>query len=321
MPAVRRLPSGAKTPPYPPSPVVASISWDYSRMDRKAQGSDIWPLTWADDGNLYSAWGDGWGFSNTGEKLSLGVSRIEGMPGSYTGTDLWSAVGKSDAIISINGTLYMMVTEQDSWMRGKLGWSTDHGQTWTFDPNWTFAEKGGVFAAPGYLQFGKDYQGARDNYVYGYSEKVRETIQPDMVMFRVPKDKLPQRSAYEFFAGLDGNGSPRWTSDINQMKPVFSDRNGVGWGVEAAYNPVLKRYFMTVYHDETGGWGIFDAPEPWGPWTTVAYYDHWIDSTFKFAFSFNQKWMSSDGKTMWMSFSGLDAYDSFNLIKGTLKTR
>jgi hypothetical protein len=33
---------------------------------------------------------------------------------------------------------------------------------------------------------------------------------------------------------------------MNKMKPVFSDPNGVAWD-------------------------IFDAPEPWGPWTTKVF--------------------------------------------------
>ena len=28
----------------------------------KAEGSDNWPITWADDNNLYTAFGDGWEF-------------------------------------------------------------------------------------------------------------------------------------------------------------------------------------------------------------------------------------------------------------------
>ena len=28
--------------------------------------------------------------------------------------------------------------------------------------------------------------------------------------------------------------------------------------------------------------------------------------------------MSGDGKTVWMVFSGLEQYDSFNLLRGTL---
>lgn len=222
----------------------------------------------------------------------------------------------------------MIVEEQDKWNRAKIGRSTDFGKTWTFNggdfnsSGWDFAEPGGAFSAACFLQFGKDYTSARDNFVYGYSEKIiPDVIQPDIVMFRVPKDKIMNRSAYEFFAGLDAKGNPQWISDINQMKPVFSDPNGISWGMQAVYHPILKRYLLTVQRDNTGAWGIFDAPEPWGPWTTVAYYDNWIDSTFKFLFAFNQKWMSVDGKTMYMVFSGIDIYDSFNVIKARLNLK
>jgi len=53
----------------------------------------------------------------------------------------------------------------------------------------------------------------------------------------------------------------------------------------------------------------------------MAYYDKWIDSTFKLSFSFNQKWMSSDGTTIRMVFSGTGSYDSFSLIKAKLVLR
>ena len=41
------------TAPYPPSPVIADIVWDWSSHRRRAAGSDNWPITWADDGDLY----------------------------------------------------------------------------------------------------------------------------------------------------------------------------------------------------------------------------------------------------------------------------
>jgi hypothetical protein len=290
-------------------------------MRRQALESDLFPLTWADDGHLYTAWGDGWGFSETGDKKNLGVSRIRGTGDNFRGEDLWSGVGKAHALLSIDGVLYMVITEQDEWMRGRLAWSADHGASWTLTPDWTFDEPGGAFAAPAFLQFGRDYQGARDGYVYGYSEKVRGCYQPDLVMFRAPKGQLKGRKAYEFFAGLDGSGRPHWTADLNKMKPVFSDPNGIEWGVQVSYNAGLKRYLLTVRHNDTGGWGLFDAPEPWGPWTTVAYYDHWIDPTMKFTFVFNPKWTSADGETAWMAFSGLDEYDSFNVIKASFHLR
>lgn len=304
----------APNPPYPLSPVIESVTWDFTSLSRAARGSDLFPLTWADDNNLYTAWGDGWGFSESGSKKSSGVSAISGPPTSFIGTDLWSSTGKAHGIISIDGLLYIFVTEEYMWMRGKVGRSMDHAITWKFT-DWIFDEPGGVFAAPGILQFGRGYQGARDHFVYGYSEIERGVIQPHIALFRVPKDQLINRNAYEFFAGLDGNGRPVWTADVKQLQPVFTDPNGVDWGMQAAYNPVLRRYLLTVRHDCSGGWGIFDAPEPWGPWTTVAYYNNWIDSKCKLTFIFNQKWTSTDGTTMWIAFSGRREYDSFNVIK------
>ena len=329
-PQVEVLPSATAPPepeysgflPYPRSPVIESVSWDLDSMKRAASGSDQFPVTWAGDGELYVTWGDGWGFSESGDKQYLGVSRLSGSPEDYTAKDLWHGVGKAHGIIAVDGALYILVTEQDQWLRGKLGRSNDYGESWTFDKDWTFNEAGGVFSSPGFLQFGQDYQGARDGYVYGYSESIREEIRPDLMMFRVPKERLMEREAYEFFAGLDGSGNPTWSADVDQRRPVFSDPNGVAWGVQAMYNPVLKRYLLTVRHDDEGSkWGLFDAPEPWGPWTTVAYYDHWLDGTTKLMYSFTQKWMSPDGLTNWMIFSGLDDFDSFNLIQATFKLR
>ena len=49
--------AAAAVPPYPPSPVIARVEFDFSTHRRLAPGSDNWPVTWADDGHLYGAWG------------------------------------------------------------------------------------------------------------------------------------------------------------------------------------------------------------------------------------------------------------------------
>jgi hypothetical protein len=322
--------------PYPPSPVISGVTWDFSGMTQAAPGSDEWPITWSSDDNLYTSWGDGGGFGGTNDngRVSIGVARVSGTGDSWQGTNVFGGfnseapatfVGKSAGILSVGGVLYMNVQEQDVWEDSKMGFSTDFGHTWTFSNGsfsnspWDFTN--GNFVGPTFLQFGKDYAGARDNYVYGYDVEAGSSPH-NIVMFRVPKTQIMTRASYEFFAGLDGSGNPTWTADINQMKPVFTDPNGVGWGVRAFYNPVLHRYLLTDQRNDSAAWGIFDAPEPWGPWTTVAYYDTWIDSTFKFEYNFNQKWMSSDGLTLYMVFSGQGSFDAFNVIKATftLKT-
>jgi len=75
--------------PYPPSEVIRFVKFaPASEIRRQAQGiqkgsrfdgSDNWPITWADDGHQYTAYGDGYGFEPYTElKLGMGFARIEG---------------------------------------------------------------------------------------------------------------------------------------------------------------------------------------------------------------------------------------------------
>jgi hypothetical protein len=61
--------------------VISGLDWaPKESIVRKAKDSDNWPLTWADDGFLYAAYGDGTGFvPKVPQKLSLGLARIGGL--------------------------------------------------------------------------------------------------------------------------------------------------------------------------------------------------------------------------------------------------
>ena len=229
-------------------------------------------------------------------------------------------MGKPTGLICIDGILYMGIVEQDRWFRWKIGRSADYGKHWEFNGNpfndyWDFAEKDGAFSGITFLNFGKNYQNARDEYVYAYSQDNRANT---LSMCRILKNNIMKIKACEFFAGIDSVGYPIWTRNIAERKPIFHDPNGVGWGIRVVYNPGIKRYLLTAWHTWDGSWGIFDAPEPWGPWTTVAYYKQWLDDIPKFGFDFPSKWVSGDGLTLWMVFSGTKKYDSFNIIRGKI---
>ena len=131
------------------------------------------------------------------------------------------------------------------------------------------------FRCPTFLNFGRNYAGARDDFVYVYSHDNDSAYKPAdrMVLARVPADRIRERAAYEFFAGLDDDGQPTWTADVSKRSGVFTHpgrcyRSGI------SYNAALKRYLwcQIIPGPDTrfeGGFGIYDAPEPWGPWTTV----------------------------------------------------
>lgn len=333
--------------PYYESKVFAGTDFNFGTHDQAAGGSDIWPTTWGPDNNIYTSWGDGGGFggSNSDGRVSLGFARIEGMPGSFAGHNVWGGKnaehlatfgGKTAGILSVDGVLYAWINTQNGNPPDfKLAWSTNLGASWSLS-DWNFPSSGTFFPST-FLQYGKDYAGARDGYVYSYGAKWTETQGPEnnVYLMRAPKGSLRDRRAYEFFKGLDGSGKPTWSADINQRQPVFSDPNGVGNNGLAAviYDAPVGRYLLTVGHrPPSGGYvsgtrgrlGIFDAAEPWGPWTTVSYYDNWGgygDSGETLGYYIPTKWISSDGKTLWMVYSSTDPLDSFNYVKFTLNMR
>jgi hypothetical protein len=330
--------------PYPPSPVISGISFDWSTHVRMANGSDNWPVTWAADDHQYTTWGDGGGFggSNQDGRVSLGVARIEGSAGSYRGVNVWGGkdalqpaqfTGKSYGIAAVDGSLYMWRCGDGSleaaFMYQRLYRSTNQGQSWQeTGVEYTQSSFSGSrgFYCPTFLQYGKDYQGARDSYVYMYAPELKssswEVQKPgEITLMRVPRSGLSSRSQYEYFAGLDGGGSPVWTGDMNGRRPVFQDRENGVMTVSVSYNPGLGRYFLITEHTAgmRGNIGIYDAPEPWGPWTTVLFESGFgtpgIDAT-TFFWNFSNKWLSADGRDFTMVFTGVSSNDSWNTVRG-----
>jgi hypothetical protein len=332
------LPCYAQIPPYPPSPVITSITWDnLSNIVRAANGSDNFPMTWASDGHQYTAWGDGKGFQ--GPDAGLGVARISGPPESFTGTDLLRIPrsfegGKSYGIVAIDGKQYMWVgpnSGKSNWSETWIRWTDDNWKTWQrTETFFTLADK---FPLPTFLNFGQDYAGARDTFVYFYAYDVSNDSSggpyEHIHMGRVQKADILTRSAYEFFNGLDGDGNPIWSSSVGTKQPVFSDSSSRGVGlVSVTYHPQSRRYLLVTTHGSAGsahfsqgGLGIFDAPKPWGPWTTVEYTDLWMGSTTLFFADIATKqpdWLSADGRTFHLIFTGYGgvAKDSYNHLRG-----
>jgi hypothetical protein len=146
----------------------------------------------------------------------------------------------------------------------------------------------------------------------------------EIALLRVPKNAIMDRTQYEFFAGLDGSGEAIWVTNITQRRPVFEDRErGVGWNCSASYNPGLGRYLIITEHSVTsrGYIGIFDAPQPWGPWTTVLYQSGFGTPTIQastFFWNFSNKWLSPNGRDFVLVFTGTGENDSWNIVRGTL---
>ncbi len=313
--------------PYPPSPVITGVHWaPPESIVRRAKGGDNWPLTWADDGDLYTAYGDGDGFEpSIAGKLSLGFARVAGGPTNFTGVNIRSSTGeqtgngkagkKASGMLMVDGVLFMWARNAGN---AQLVWSHDHGKTWEWS-DWRFTTS---FGCPTFLNFGRDYAGARDDFVYVYSHDSGDAYMAAdrMVLARVARSRIKDKRAYEYFRGRDARNKPVWTADVGARGAVFS-HEGRCYRSGVSFNAGLKRYLWCQVLPGgdprfRGGFGIYDAPEPWGPWTTVYFTEAWDTGPGETS-CFPTKWMSADGKTLSLVFSG---DDSFSVRRVVLET-
>ena len=335
--------------PYPHSNLIREITWSWDTYTNAAIGSDLWPVTWGPDNNLYTAWGDGGGFGGSDHdgRVAMGFARIEGTPDHWRGVNVnggkntehpasFPQKGKTGALIFVHGVLYAAVNLQDgTWpaVNHELAWSTNFGATWAMT-GWFFPKGAGHFQPSAFLNFGKDYAGVPkqlEDYVYLYGVKRVTDSQKvgGIYLTRVPVDQIKEHTAYEYFRGTNSNGESTWTAKSDKAEIVFNDHNCDGIG-SVVYAPALKRYLLASFHGGPGQLGVFDAPNPWGPWTTVCYYENFggMGATGEgLVCTFPPKWMSADGLTLWCIFScyggssktGIYAHDRFNLVKATLQ--
>ena len=176
---------------------------------------------------------------------------------------------------------------------------------------------------------GRAYEANRDGYVYGYAPNGNtEGTMNQLVMFRVPKKRVLDRAAYEFFVGLTSDSTAAWTADIRQRGIVHTFPRGwvntprhrqnvlQSWVPSVVYNAPLDLYLMAasgVGCDSNGEWfeksrpsylGFWTAPKPWGPWRQIHEEAAWLPGNNPIArcllAAISPKWMAADGKSFWL---------------------
>ena len=243
----------------------------------------------------------------------------------FRGTNIRSPTGeavgdgpngkKASGLLMVESVLYMWARNADN---SQLAWSTDRGQSWSW-ADWRFATS---FGCPTFANSDRNYMGALDDFVYIYSPDSPSAYEPAdrMVLARVPRDRIVDRSAYEFFETRDEQGRPVWTVNVDRRGAVFKHRGRCYRG-GVTYSAALQRYLWCQILPGSnpgfergkpdprfaGGLGIYEAPNPWGPWRTVYLTDQWDVGPGESA-CFPSKWMSADGRTAYMVFSGNDCF-------------
>ncbi|WP_345962023.1 FG-GAP-like repeat-containing protein [Streptomyces sp. BRB040] len=339
-PAVRASALAAGSPP--PGDFFSTVAVDPAASvgapaagDNKNHG-DLWPNCWADDDSVYTAYGDGVGFGDV--YSDIGVAKVSGMPGGLTGTQLSTDVGqiwseghnrKPTGMACVNGDLYLAVqdlaTDFNDAPAATIAKSTDKGRTWTWDRSRPMFG-GGVFTTVMFLDYGKNYANAPDDYVYAYGldhnwrdsfdDSVPDPV--DLYLARVHKNSVMDENAWQYASGTDASGNPVWSADIARRQPVLHDDRHVYQDVftpgrarnmtvlgqgGVVYNKPLNRYVYTSWTEYT--FELYESPTPWGPWKHFATKDFggypWTHTKHGgYATTIPSKYISADGRSMWL---------------------
>jgi len=337
----------------------------FDRFRYHSGEGDMWPLTWAEDDMLYGGAGD-----NRGCPMNLWrIRTLRFSPESLTCTGHWSmdiineqpaplerhlALSgipnvKPAGLLDVRGTLYLSVEAHNygdnplfNRQRNLHGWilrSTDQGKT--FDPETTpFDFFQGKLSSCHFLQFGKGYRGARDEYIYAYFPCDLEDgnsyweNNDALLLGRVRTEELTKREAWEFYCG-NSPTHPAWSESERKARPVFTYYKMTGAN-HVVYNAGIRRYLMGNYSfvDENlnprpihqmrypeshySQLTLYEAPQPWGPWKLFYRNDSW--GTYgDYQPNFPTKWMTGDGRILYMVSSG--SWNDYNFVVQKLALR
>src|SRR5580692_619409 len=213
-------------------------------------------------------------------------------------------------------------------------YSDNGGKTWQNVPSRDAPNKqhpyflGPRFAGLQFVGFGPGYTGVPkdlEGYVYAISNDSNWATGDHIFLARAPREKVLDRSAWEFYAG-DGEGlraaKAVWVSQEDQARPILTDPGHVGHP-DMSYNRALGRFFLSVFSDAVPHtastnpdvafktWDkraelqIYEGPTPAGPWAVVEN-DPWWEGPNHVPYlpHLPSKWWSKDGMSGIFLFSG-----------------
>jgi hypothetical protein len=304
-------------------------------------GADQWPLTWHSDNNLYGAWGDGYGIdANLPNKCYLGITRITGSASSFSGQDLYCHETTSSpnrkpgaGPYSIGNTLYLFYGDYDYPTDTMAATSTNNGADWSFGTK-VFDGTGDEAEMTGLVHFGPGHTDVPahldDNYMYAlFTDATLNTdVTKPLYLARGLASAPTIKKNWQWFIGTNASGEARWGSRENAQKIVedaatgnTGERSGPSWfQTIMTYNPPLGQYILTYFTDRQGNLQVLVGDRPWGPFTKIWNKD-FKNSERKFTIMVIPKFISSDGKTVWVAWSGAPTYDEVRFLRATLKVQ
>ena len=319
----------------PKSTYIKGIEWLSERIpypEEEIKG-DSYPMTWAEDGEIYTSAGDPlWGETISG----LDVEKFSGGPTDYKITkhhpmnDYLGHGGdgpKPSGMICVDGVLYLAFQNMLRTRMPAFGLTSQHGSDasivfsakrggwWTnWAPSLTNISPpmfpGHKFGGPAFINFGQNNANARDHYVYAVSSDQWDNGS-NLRLGRVPSDSIMRREAWEWVCSFTPSGDPAWSYDLEEAIPILSLHRWLSIP-EMVYMAGINRYLLFSWRlhkdfspDDGTDLLVFESPEPWGPFSLVHFEEYWEGKEFNpYCPRLPLKWVEPDGITCWLQFSG-----------------
>jgi hypothetical protein len=347
-------------------PHITGVNFDFNTVTYPGpDDSHIHALTQG-SGVVYHAFSNGNGWNDGGPRIALGFARLSGNPpnidGTHTNDTLWRSPTSTHpgANKQIHGLLHVGNNTVYGWLDTRDGnpsntalpdrelWeSTDNTNTWHYAGVRYTNGSDGPFGGPverispmTFVNFGDGPENVVDGFIYmiGGDWGGEGHTPEDEFMIRVPLTQIKQRSAYQWFAGLDGSGNPIWGPESGRrpfIRNVGAKEHHDVTKTQIFYIFGIQQFLLTHWQDGSGALRISIANHPWGPYRTI-----YETRTFGgmqstgglfcegLTMCFPKKWQSADGLTLWASFSvwgnecaekGIAGHDRLGLVRCQLQ--
>ncbi|MCC5836056.1 MAG: hypothetical protein JJU20_15115 [Opitutales bacterium] len=207
--------------------------------------------------------------------------------------------------------------------------SHDNGKTWIDTPHTPsqslFGESGLCgypikIGAPHFVDFGKNMEHSPDGYAYLVAQGSDLALKPGnrfahlswitadqvyLLRVRPHPETINDPTAYEFFAGSDGDSTPRWSKNFRDIQPLLEWKGHMGC-VTATWIPKDERFILCV----TDGGNtcsrmhtyFLESESLTGPWRIVSYLKDFGQQAY--FVNIPSKFLQNDSDNFWLAYSG-----------------
>jgi hypothetical protein len=204
-----------------------------------------------------------------------------------------------------NGAMYLDYMSVKHWgLPGEwvtnysgLAKSTDHGETWTklASPKWS--------GTSNFVQVSVSNVNG-ELYFWGVTHGRFGGVQ----LMKVPERDVARQSAYRYFAGTAGDGTPKWSESSSAAKTIVKGTVGE---LSVVWNTYLHRWLMTYTDGGASSAAMREAASPWGAWSDATTLVSQADVPGLYAPYMLPEYTANNGRTIYFTLSKWGPYNVF----------